>query len=256
MAGSLLEMYERVGGQSTRSGRASRAELTRAVKPQLEKAFQRGDLVAIKMPGFVFLKGAQGLVNRIEKPEAGPEQRATRSKNENDEHVIEFILESDDSKYVYPFHHYKLYNEDGKEIASGKTDENGRAVVKVEKEADYYVEIDPAKTHKISGKVLQRGSHEPFNGAAMEAVSNKKVTYPFNTGRYGEFKLDAVGIGELVFKYKQCEYTIYVDGDHEELVVYMPRSQEKRDEAKDEGNEADYYDAGPWDDFEINVDEY
>jgi hypothetical protein len=46
---SILDMYESVGGYSIRSGRASRQVIARYVKPRLEKAFQRGDLVVLRV---------------------------------------------------------------------------------------------------------------------------------------------------------------------------------------------------------------
>lgn len=77
---AVLDMYESVGGYPVRPGRTSQQELTRTVKPHLEKAIQRGDLVAVPMPPIFSLKGLQLLEEAKPARIVSPSRRTERQK--------------------------------------------------------------------------------------------------------------------------------------------------------------------------------
>lgn len=153
---------------------------------------------------------------------------------------IYFVLESETTGHLLPFHPFTVFDVNDQEIASGKTDENGEARVKVPKEGDYYVTLDSDLTYSISGKVFMRDGQTPLVNSELEIKPWGTDAYTVQTGSDGELSLNDIPKGGLILSFQEREYAVFVKNNIVDGFFFI--DYDDREEPTEE-DEMDYDDS-------------
>jgi len=166
-------------------------------------------------------------------------------EHEQEVYELEFVLVSEETGHVLPFHPFKVFNDAGQEVGSGKTDEEGRALIDVDREAEYEVLVDTEETYNIAGQVLERGSLAPVPDAGIEITADEGDTYTITSGPDGRFQVSDVAAGYQLFRVGAVEHPIFLESDLNDLILYIP-AVSVEEQALDEGDEEVYLHADDW----------
>ncbi len=140
--------------------------------------------------------------------------------------ALRFVLKSETTGHLLPSHPFTVYDESGKQVADGKTDEQGEAAVSVPGAGEYEVVPGTDATYTVSGRVHRLKSQEPLANEEIDVRPWQAKAVKVRTGPKGEISLARIPHGELVLAYRGAEYSVYVAGDISDAFFFVPYQEE------------------------------
>jgi len=183
----------------------------------------------------VVLSGRGGLAG--EKTEKAAESWVTSpapAPMEEVKWVLDFVVETPDGHHVFTDHPFRVYNSAGNKVASGRTDDQGRAQVSVSKQADYRIALGPEDTYRVAGHVRRQVGLEAVADASLELQTADGATIHIQSDGNGEFDATDVPYGTVTIRCDEVEIVRFVDRDLTDCDLYVAPDDED-DEDDDAG---------------------
>jgi hypothetical protein len=136
--------------------------------------------------------------------------------------LLRFVLESETTGHLLPFHPFVVRDGGGNEVAQGRTDASAEGIVAVPARGEYEVVPGSGTTHRVSGRVHYADGITPLCDATLEVLPWQEEARSVRSGPGGELTLEAVPLGELLLRHDGKECCTYVHGDVEGAVFFVP----------------------------------
>jgi LysM domain-containing protein len=136
--------------------------------------------------------------------------------------VLRFVLESETTGHLLPFHPFTVREPGGAEIARGKTNADAEGIVGVPRRGEYEVVPGVAGTHSVQGRVTYSDAETPIANASLKATPWQEAERSVHTGRDGGLSLEGVPVGELVLEHQGAQFRIWVREGISDATFFLP----------------------------------
>jgi hypothetical protein len=134
---------------------------------------------------------------------------------------LQFVLVSEDSGHRLSFHEFLVRDEHGQEIARDRTNAEGGARVGVGRLGEYFVDLDPAGECQLHGTIFANDGITPLRRFSLQARDWSGAVFQANTNEVGDFKLEAVASGEVVFSHEGQDVIVRAVRDSDQVGVRL-----------------------------------